>query len=181
MLDSMHVEDYWQRGKYIYWRTGITIPGDPPPPKGAEADTHCSAFAAAVALRLGVSLLSPPYETLLSNRQAVWLSWLNPSWQSVSDPVEAQELANQGYFVPISYLNPNPAESGHIQIVRAYDTRSTDEIALVGPQIIQAGVINFNSTTAAEGFSSGYPPSYPSYPWPNNVKYYAHTTDFVQL
>lgn len=49
----------------------------------------------------------------------------------------------------------------------------------LAPRIIQAGKVNFNSTTATEGFSSGYAPSYPSYPWPDNVKYYRHTTALI--
>ena len=30
------------------------------------------------------------------------------------------------------------------------------------------------SAFAAEGFSSGYAADYPGYPWPENVRYYAH-------
>ena len=175
-LDDMNVEALWQAGEYVYWETGITMPSPPPASEGYEKDTHCSAFAAAVALKLGVSLLAPPPEKLLANRQAEWLHALPSDWLRVAGPVEAQGLANQGYFVVISYENPNPSESGHIQIVRAHDLRSAVELESVGPQIIQAGRVNFNSTTAAEGFASGYAPTYPSYPWPNNVKYYAHMT-----
>jgi hypothetical protein len=180
-LDRMNVEALWRSGQYVFWQTGITMPSPPPASEGYEKDTHCSAFAAAVALRLGVPLLSPPPEKLLANRQAEWLATLPSGWQRAAGPVEAQDLANQGYCVVISYENPNPSESGHIQIVRAHDLRSTTELESVGPQIIQAGKVNFNSTTAAEGFSSGYAPSYPSYPWPKNVKYYAHTTAVIGL
>jgi hypothetical protein len=180
-LDHMNVEALWQPGRYVYWQTGVTMPSSPPACEGYEKDIHCSAFAAAVALRLGVPFLSPPPEKLLANRQAEWLQTLASGWQRVAGPVEAQDLANQGYCVVISYENPNASESGHIQIVRAHDLRSTIELESVGPQIIQAGKVNFNSTTAAEGFSSGYTPSYPSYPWPNNVKYYAHVTTLISL
>jgi hypothetical protein len=175
-LDGMNVEAFWQSGQYVYWQTGIAMPSPPPAFEGYERDTHCSAFAAAVALRLGVAFLNPPPEKLLANRQAQWLQALPSGWHSVTGPVESQELANKGHFVVISYENPNPSESGHIQIVRAHHFRSTAELESAGPRVIQAGKVNFNSTTAAEGFSSGYAPSYPSYPWPNNVKYYAHDT-----
>jgi hypothetical protein len=186
-LDSMDVEIFWQAGQYVYWQTGITMQEPPPPSEGYETDTHCSAFAAAAALKLGVPLLhpNPPpklvREKHLANQQAEWLQGLPQGWQSVSGPIEAQGLANQGYFVVISYLNPNVSalgvsESGHIQIVRAYPGRSDADLESEGPQIIQAGRVNFNSTTAAEGFASGYDPSYPSYPWPDNVQYYAHAT-----
>jgi hypothetical protein len=178
-LDGMDVANLWRPRKYVYWETGAAMRFIPPAPYGYEDDTHCSAFAAAAALNLGVYLLSPLPEILLANRQAEWLKTLPAGWQNVNGPVEAQALANEGYMVVISYLNPNPRASGHIQVVRAYDTRPDQEIAVVGPQIIQAGKTNFNSTTAAEGFSSGYAASYSPYPWPNNVEYYAHTTDYV--
>jgi hypothetical protein len=173
-LNSMEVERLWLAGEYVYWETGKTMPTPPPLSEGYEKDTHCSAFAAAVARKLGVPLLSPLPEAFLANKQAEWLEGLPEGWQSVSGPVEAQRLANEGHFVLISYLNPNDGGSGHIEIVRAHVGRSDDELALVGPQVIQAGKINFNSTTAAEGFSSGYAADYPSYPWPHHVKYYAH-------
>jgi hypothetical protein len=179
IFDSMDVENLWLAGKYVHWRTGITMTTPPPPSEGYEKDTHCSSFAAAVALKLGVPLLSPPPEILLANRQGEWFQPLPSEWQAVDDPIAAQRHANEGYMVVISYLNPNPRDSGHIQIVRAHTGRSSEEIEKIGPQIIQAGRVNFNSTNAAEGFSSGYASSYPSYPWPHNVKYYAHATKFM--
>jgi hypothetical protein len=178
-LDDMDVENRWLSGKFVYWQTGITMPSAPPPVEGYEKDTHCSAFAAAVALRLGASLLSPPPEKFLANRQAEWLEALPPGWRQVSGPIEAQHLANKGFMVVISYFNPNPPgpdgipPSGHIQVVRAHEGRSHGELEAVGPQISQAGAVNFDCTTASEGFASGYALSYPSYPWPKNVKYYA--------
>jgi hypothetical protein len=187
ILDSMDVDSLWRSGEYVYWQTGITMPEAPPASEGYENDTHCSAFAAAAALRLGVPLLHPNPapkfvpEKHLANAQAKWLDSLPEEWQSVSGPVEAQSLANQGYFVVISYLNPNVSascvpESGHIQVVRAHSGRSDAELQSEGPQITQSGVVNFKSATAAHGFSSGYASTYKPYPWPDNVQYYAHAT-----
>jgi hypothetical protein len=186
-LDGMDVESLWLSGEYVYWQTGITMPEPPPRSEGYETDTHCSAFAAAAALKFGVPLLHPNPapkfvpEKHLANAQAEWLQGLPQEWRSVSGPVEAQSLANQGYFVVISYLNPNVStsgvpESGHIQVVRAYPGRSQAQLESEGPQIIQAGVTNFKSATAARGFSSGYKSTYSPYPWPDNVQYYAHRT-----
>lgn len=172
-LDGMDVESRWLAGEYVDWRDGATLPWPPPTSEGYENDTHCSAFAAAVALRLDVALLSPPPERYLANRQAEWLQAGASGWLPVSGPVDAQQRANMGHLVLISYLNPNSQGSGHIQVVRAFDGRSPGELALVGPQVIQAGRVNFNSVTAAEGFSSGYALSYPYYPWPDNVTYFA--------
>ena len=58
-LDDMNVDSLWQAGQYVYWQTGITMPAPPQEFEGYEKDTHCSAFAAAAALRLGVPLLHP--------------------------------------------------------------------------------------------------------------------------
>jgi len=124
-------------------------------------------------------------EKHLANAQAKWLESLPEEWQSVSGPVEAQSLANQGYFVVISYLNPNVAasgvpESGHIQVVHPYPGRTDAGLESEGPQISQAGVVNYKSATAALGFSSGYVSTYTPYPWPDNVQYYAHATILPQ-
>jgi hypothetical protein len=185
ILDDMDVEGLWQSGQYVYWQTGITMPVPPPASEGYETETHCSAFAAAAALKLGVPLLHPNPapkfvpEKHLANAQAKWLETLPQGWQSVSGPVEAQNLANQAYFVLISYFNPNVSssgvpESGHIQVVRAYPGRTDAELKSEGPQITQAGVVNYKSATAAHGFGSGYSATYSPYPWPDNVQYYAH-------
>jgi hypothetical protein len=186
-LDGMDVEALWLAGEYVDWRTGIALPEPPPASEGYEDDTHCSAYAAAAALKLGVPLLHPGTtpvlveEKHLANAQAEWLAGLPDGWQTVSGPVEAQSLANQGYFVVISYFNPNVsatgvAESGHIQVVRAQGGLSDAWLESEGPQITQAGVVNYRSATAALGFSSGYGSSYSPYPWPDNVRYFAHRT-----
>jgi hypothetical protein len=134
----MSVDAFWQAGQYVYWRTGSATPTPPPESEGYEKDTHCSAFTAATALRLGVPLLhpDPPPELVreidLANQQAEWLADLPEGWQSVSGPVEAQRLANHGYFVVISYFSPNVSEdglseSGTYPVVRAHGGRSDAE------------------------------------------------------
>ena len=189
ILDGMDVEALWQAGEYVDWQTGVTLPEPPPASEGYEDETHCSAYAAAAALKLGVPLLHPGTtpvfvpEKHLANAQADWLANLPDGWQTVGGPVEAQSLANQGYFVVISYFNPNVsatgvAESGHIQVVRAKSGLSNAWLETEGPQITQAGVVNYRSATAALGFSSGYDSTYSPYPWPDNVRYFAHRTIF---
>ena len=54
VLDNMDVDALWQSGEYVFWQTGITMPKPPPASEGYETETHCSAFAAATALKLGV-------------------------------------------------------------------------------------------------------------------------------
>jgi hypothetical protein len=99
-LDGTNVEALWLSGQYVDWQTGIAMPERPPEHEGYEADTHCSAFAAATALKLGVALLHPcaaPVfvpEKHLANAQAKWLERLPADWQTVSGLVAAQSLAN---------------------------------------------------------------------------------------
>ena len=57
LLDSMHVEQFWIAGAHVDWRTGIPT-GRPELLEGKH--THCSAFAASVAMRLGVYILRSP-------------------------------------------------------------------------------------------------------------------------
>src|SRR5438045_1572514 len=57
LLDGTGVDHLWLAGWHVDWRTGQT---NRPEPGGPEAKTHCSAFVASVADRLGVYVLRPP-------------------------------------------------------------------------------------------------------------------------
>ena len=57
LLDGLNVEALWQHGYHIDWRTGVS---EGPPETTPGSHTHCSAFTAAVADRLGIYLLRPP-------------------------------------------------------------------------------------------------------------------------
>ena len=151
-LDSMHVDQLWLPGRQVDWRTGE--------PNGkvysnATSHTHCSAFAAATAEKAGIYLLHPPEHSavLLANAQQDWLcgAGTNEGWQRVKSPIEAQQLANQGWLVVVTCKNPDPKRPGHIAIVRP-STKSDDLLLAQGPDIIQAGAQNSNSTTTQEGF-----------------------------
>ena len=69
-----------------------------PIPKGKDwpalLATHCSAFAASEAEKLGIYLLHPPEHsaTLLANAQQEWLfgAGTNQGWFLVQSPLEAQ-------------------------------------------------------------------------------------------
>ncbi len=151
-LDHTGVDHLWQAHWHVNWQTGEA---DRSNPGGREAATHCSAFVAAVAQRLGVYILRPPDhpQELLANAQLAWLRTDGPSrnWRPVSDMREAQDLANRGNLVVAAFEAPSPRRSGHIAILRpsAKDfVRLEDE----GPQITQAGETNAVSTSVAEGF-----------------------------
>ena len=158
VLDSMHVEQLWLPGHPVNWRTGEPVESGhtnlPLNIKGS-AHTHCSAFAAAAAEKLGIYLLHPPAHSsfLLANAQQDWLraDGTNQGWYAISSPLLAQQLANGGQLVVVTYKNPDPDTPGHIAIVRP-STKSDQEIMAAGPQIIQAGSHNYQSTSVGTGF-----------------------------
>jgi hypothetical protein len=124
-LDKLDVEHRWLRGReHVAWKTGAvfkTRNGKPLAPREGES-TYCSAFAAAVAQKLGVKLLSPPEHslTLLANAQHDWLAGRAgraAGWTSVDSPLAAQRWANEGQLVLAVCKNPDPTEAGHIAIV----------------------------------------------------------------
>jgi hypothetical protein len=170
-LDGMRVESLWLAQEHVNWETGE-------PDRGGEDEgpghhTHCSAFAAAAAKRLGVYLLRPPAhgQKLLANAQIAWLGGATAQklgWQRVSNMREAQRLANQGNLVLVAFQNPDKHLPGHIAIVRPSE-KSFEALQRDGPQIIQAGIHNHASTVVRIGFLN-HPGA-----WPDGVRYYVHT------
>jgi hypothetical protein len=165
VLDRMGVEKLWKQGNYVNWDTGESLDKEV---TDGKPHTHCSAFAASAAKKLGVYLLRPPgkddppgvkghREKLLANAQFDWLHSCEGyafGWRPVSSPLEAQRLANRGYLVVATFGEANPKKSGHIAIVRPSSQRSEEEIEADGPQVIQAGMRNRASTTLRAGFGS---------------------------
>jgi hypothetical protein len=153
-LDAMHVDKLWLAGAQVDWRTGETNGKVFAVPNG---HTHCSAFAAAAAERLGVYLLRPPEHsaTLLANAQQDWLcsKGTNNGWLAVSSPIEAQKLANAGNLVVVTCKNPDATRPGHIAIVRPSE-KSEKKILAEGPEITQAGLHNYNDSSTLEGFKN---------------------------
>ena len=68
VLDSMHVDRLWLAGSKVNWQTGEP---DGKFKTNSLTHTHCSAFAAAAADKLGIYLLHPPGHStyLLANAQ----------------------------------------------------------------------------------------------------------------
>jgi hypothetical protein len=170
-LDSMNVESLWLAHEHVNWETGE-------PDRGANDEgpgnhTHCSAFAAAAAKKLGVYLLRPPEhgQLLLANAQAEWLGSAaaqKAGWLKVAEMREAQRLANQGNLVLVVFPNPDKHVPGHIVIVRPSE-KSLTALQENGPQIIQAGTHNHASTDVRIGFLN-HPGA-----WPDGVLYYVHS------
>src|ERR1700744_5749981 len=69
-LDRMNVESLWLSHEHVNWQTGEPDRGGVD--EGEGHPTHCSAFAASAAKKLGVYLLRPPEhgQVLLANAQA---------------------------------------------------------------------------------------------------------------
>lgn len=172
-LDSLEVTKRWLPNRYVDWTTGLTL-GE----FRSGYGTHCSTFVAAASSKLGVYILRPPdQEILLANAQYHWLQNQGEKygWEPVDSHVMAQKIANQGCLVVISYANPNQARPGHIAIVRP-STKSKDEIEARGPQIIQAGKKNYNSTTLSKAFRD-HQVAFRKH----KLVYFAHATPFCRL
>jgi len=88
------------------------------------------------------------------------IQWLQTqeSWKTV-EPQRAQELANHGFPVVVTWLNPGSI--GHIAVVRPGQYSLNQ-----GPTIAQAGGTNFNHGTVAQGFQR--------LPSSQDVVYYYH-------
>ena len=173
-LDSLDVDHLWPKDTYVNWETGM-----PEPRNGHhEPHTHCSAFAAAAAKRIGIYMLRPPEhgQSELSAAQERWFgseAGRRGGWKAVTTPEEAQSLANLGEFVVLVYGDPNPHKSGHIAIVRPA-VKSEKQLQKEGPQTTQAGGHNFSSGTAEYSFV------FHKGAWPAKVQMYAHTTKFSE-
>jgi hypothetical protein len=125
-----------------------------------------------VAEKLGVGMLHPPEhsQVLLADAQCAWLAGEGRriGWQPVVTPLEAQRLANRGLLVLACYATRDPALPGHVAVVRpAALTRQ--RIESEGPQVTQAGIENYRSTSLAEGFRH-----HPLAWGRRRVRFYAH-------
>jgi hypothetical protein len=149
VFDRLDVQRHWLAGAHVNWRTGDSD-------SDVHAATHCSAFVASACQRLGVYILRPPEhgQTLLANAQYEWLlstEGTKHGWKPVKSPSDAQRLANEGHLVVATCQNADPKKPGHIALVRP-NPKSVALIEAEGPQIIQAGTTNYNSTSLKTGF-----------------------------
>ncbi len=158
-LDGMAVELYWLRTRdRVHWQTGVPYEaeeGKLMQPLGKD-ETHCSAFVAAAAERLGIYILRPPDHShiLLANAQFDWLHTDTAKalgWRSLASPWEAQQCANRGEFVVVAAKNPDPKAAGHIAVIAPCE-KPADQVAGEGPEICQAGFTNYRATSLQNGF-----------------------------
>ncbi len=171
-IDSLDVEHHWPAGVHVKWDTGIP---DGRQESSTGKHTHCSAFVAAAAKKVGIYILRPPEhpQSLLANAQYDWLESEGAAqgWKPVASPVEAQRLANEGWFVVATYKNHHDDKPGHIAIVRP-SNRNVESIREEGPEITQAGGTNYRSVPLRVGFS-GHPAAWSH----REVLFYAHAVN----
>jgi hypothetical protein len=169
VLDAMGVESKWNAGERVHWDTGLPT-GVPETSPGKH--THCSAFVAAAAETLGVYILRPPEhgQKLLANAQNEWLAEKGAAngWVKLADAADAQAAANRGLLVVASYHNHHDDRPGHIAIVRP-GSKTADQIAAEGPDVIQAGAVNKTSISLRDGFA-GHPAAWRDH----EIVYYTH-------
>ena len=168
-IDAMGVESKWIAGERVYWESGLPT-GVPETSPGKH--THCSAFVAAAAKKLGVYILRPPAhgQQLLANAQNDWLAEEGAAhgWRRLANAAEAQAAANRGMLVVASYHNHHDDRPGHIAIVRP-GNKTPEQIAAEGPDETQAGSVNSTSISIKAGFA-GHPAAWRD----NEIVYYAH-------
>ncbi len=168
--DGLHVETLWPAGVHVDWETGVP---DGRPEHLPGRHTHCSAFVAAAAERLGVYILRPPEhgQVLLANAQYDWLggqAGIAAGWVAIADAQEAQRSADKGWLVVASYRSHRPDTPGHIALVRP-GRKPADMLAIEGPDVIQAGNINYTRASLALGFA-GHPHAWGDH----EVRFFAH-------
>jgi hypothetical protein len=151
-LDSTGVDHLWLPGFRVNWETGAPIATW----DDGRRHTHCSAFVASAAMRLGIYILRPPQHSavLLANAQMRWLRTAEAAsmgWQPLRDVISAQARANLGDLVLAVFENPDRNEPGHIAIVRP-DEIDAETLLRNGPFVTQAGGHNALSEPLASGF-----------------------------
>lgn len=187
-LEGLMVEKYWLRDHHIVWQTGQQ---NAPIGVGRARYTHCSAFAAAACMRLGIYLLRPPFhdESLLASAQDHWLrgfrryqgetaeeaGWIRIGRSGDAGAIAAaQKAANSGQVVLASYAQ-RPAHDvdtgqfealpGHIAILRPPISGDESE-----PHVCAAGHVNSADIPISESFSEHVGA------WPGNIDFYMHAS-----
>lgn len=182
-LDGSGVDRLWLPGFKVNWQTGEAIEAWP---AGSGAHTHCSAFVASMATRLGVYVLRPPEhrQTLLANAQMAWLrsqadiGGTDRWWGLRGDVMEAQFQANRGWLVLAVVENPDPKKPGHIAIVRP-GAMMAEALLRDGPMLTQAGGHNALSVALVRAFRGHRGAWLPGAK--GSVQFFAHAVDWARL
>jgi hypothetical protein len=175
-LDGSGVDHLWLAKTKVNWQSGEALSG------GSPRATHCSAYVAAMSVRLGLYVLRPPEHTttLLANAQMGWLrdAGAAAGWRSLPDPLAAQTAANRGDLVVEAFENPDPTRPGHIAIVRPSE-QSLEALERDGPRETQAGAANSLDTSTQNGFRHHPGAWLPA--GTGGIRYYAHAVDWAKV
>ena len=153
---SLDVEHLWRRAVAVDWETGE--PTDKF--RVSPTDTHCSAFAAAVAKDVGIYLLQPPDhhprltsqegQEFLANAQSFWLNGLyDPAAPNEPSPEDEQ-------------INPNVITAPNAGWANVSDrlemNASAFELALEAQNLANSGCLVVASVLGKQDFVPGGPP-----------------------
>jgi hypothetical protein len=179
VLDGSGVDHLWLHGFKVNWKTGAAISAW----TDGRPHTHCSAFVAAIAMRLGIYVLRPPQhpQKLLANAQMGWLRSPEATaigWQPLPDVTSAQIRINLGELVLAAFENPDRNKPGHIAIARPSEIDAATLLAN-GPFVTQAGGHNALSVPLARGFANH------KGAWvaggSGSVRFFVHTVNWSEL
>ena len=159
-LNSLNVENYWAKGAYVNWETGVTVTG-PISHWATDEATHCSGFASVVAAILNVPLLHPPfpsgtyngvtYTSLFANTYGSTFSNITATSDSLLATKQGQWLANNAKTKipaapattasPTNWVNIDAyqaqsyANQGYLAVVvyEATSASSSGHIAIIAP------------------------------------------------
>ena len=180
ILDASGVDHLWIKGYHVNWQTGESLK---PYPSDPNKHTHCSAFAPAIAERVGVHLLNPTEKAesrkkgSLADYQYDWLRGEHGAkngWKPVANAFDAENEANKGNLVVVVYKSEDFSNPGHIAIVRPA-VKTLKEIEKEGTQVTQAGGTNSYNINLKDGFWH-HPLA-----WPDGVIFYEHPIDWANI
>ena len=150
---SLHVEQLWQKSVAVDWETGEPTSDFAVSP----TDTHCSAFAAAVAKRVGIYLLQPPDhhptrrhqegQEFLANAQSFWLN-------GAYDPAGADEPSAEDEEINAKVKTPESAGWANVSERLAVDASAFD-LALEAQNLANAGFLVVASILGNQDLKTG--------------------------
>jgi len=176
LLNNLHVENYWVKGKYINWETGIDIKG-PVQHWATDSSTHFSGYVSSAAAILSIPLLHPPFpsgihngvpytslfasnygqefsnitatsDSLLANKQGMWL---NDNAQEII-PLSPFTIASAKDWVHINaYQAQSFANQGYFTVVSYQNSNPSlpGHIAIIAPFQQQTAIGDYpNKNTA---------------------------------
>jgi hypothetical protein len=153
---SLDVEQFWQRAVAVDWETGEPTSEFSVSP----TDTHCSAFAAAVAKDVGIYLLQPPDhhprrrtqegQEFLANAQSFWLN-------SLYDPAGADDPSLDDEEINLNVITAPDAGWANVADRLGADPTAFD-LALEAQNLANAGCLVLASILGNQHCDPNGPP-----------------------